>query len=295
MEPPCPCRLRRRRPQHSGTSFKIARCIQQRDDSAGAVSGTERLRGANQVAIIAKAARLVLPSCGRARIISKRRWRSHACSQTDDHIARTFSDPHACAQRLETRAAAIRASYRGAGAGATDCTSRSRSAAAILDDRCAAGARSGAGKLDRGRCHPAANSAIVPMHLFGAGNLDRVGGNRFVIELYSRAAVCARSVRQLFAERERAVVVPTANVGQHTRFATANDLQWHRVLAARPGLDLGGTIGTPATLADNPANDSMLAMRLQLRRRRACKRGPSQRCADRKPLLLRVMVQGQAG
>lgn len=59
MEPPCPTRRRRRWPHHSRTlRLRIASAVG--NQSAGAVSGTERLHGANQVAIIAKAARLVL-------------------------------------------------------------------------------------------------------------------------------------------------------------------------------------------------------------------------------------------
>jgi hypothetical protein len=54
---------------HSGSS-KTARCIQQIwNESAGAGSVMERLRGANQVAIIAIAARLVLHSDAPARFI----------------------------------------------------------------------------------------------------------------------------------------------------------------------------------------------------------------------------------
>ena len=97
---------------------------------------------------------------------------------------------------------------RGTGTRATDCTRGSRSAAALRDDRNAADTRAGAGNFACG-CDRGADAARISMHLFGAGNLDRVVGRGLVVELCSCEAVCARAVRQLLAERERAVAVHT--------------------------------------------------------------------------------------
>src|ERR1700719_4257991 len=103
------------------------------------------------------------------------------------------------------------------------------------------------------------------MHLLGARHLDRMGRQCLVVELHSRAAVRARAVRQLLAERERAVGVHTASIGQLARWAKANDLQRHRFYSARSGLNLSRTIVHPATLSDIAVHKPMLLMRLQLK------------------------------
>jgi len=225
----------------------------------------KRLRGANQVAIIAKATRLVCRKRTRRGFIASQSWRWHARCQVGNRSSYSFPDHCACAERVKILAAAMRASYRGAGTRATDSTRGSRSAAGILHDRSAAGARSGAGDQASWSRDRRADAARISMHLFVAGYLDRMGGRRHVVELCPSQPVRARAVRKLLTERERAVGVhPTAGI--HADPAKANDLQRHGVYATRAGGNLGGTIFSAATLAGSGGRDGMLAMRLQLKR-----------------------------
>src|ERR1700691_900279 len=103
----------------------------------------KRLRGAKLPAIISKAATLVLRNRMRADWFATYAWRWYARCQTGNRSTHPVADHYAGAERAEAGAATLRASYRGAGASATDCTCRSGSAAAILDDRSAAVSRSG--------------------------------------------------------------------------------------------------------------------------------------------------------
>ena len=114
-------------------------------------------------------------------------------------------------------------------------------------------------------CDRGADAARISMHLFGAGNLDRVGGRRLVVQLCSREPIRARPVRQLPAERERAVAVHTAR-GDPPRAATAADLQRDGVHAAHAGGNFGRRERPPAALAGTAFDQSMLAMRVQLTR-----------------------------
>src|SRR6266481_7281930 len=81
----------------------------------------KRLHDANQVAIIAKAARVVLRNRMRPDFDSQS-WRWHARIQISSRSTHPVADHDARAERAEACAATLRASYRGAGAGATDCT-----------------------------------------------------------------------------------------------------------------------------------------------------------------------------
>src|SRR5271168_1517360 len=132
----------------------------------------KRLRGAKLPAIISKAARIVLRNRMRPDFFATYAWRWYARCQTGNRSTHPVAPIHAGAERAEARAATLRASYRGAGAGATDCTGGSRSAAAILDDRSAALSGSCAG-VHAGSRERRADSARLSMYLRGAGNLDR--------------------------------------------------------------------------------------------------------------------------
>ncbi len=225
----------------------------------------KRLRGAKQVAIIAKAARLVLRNRARPDFFAGRTWRCYARCQAGNRSTHRIPDPCARHRRVETIAAAIRASYRGAGTRATDCTSSSGSAAGFLDDWRAASARTSTGDHTAYSGERGADATRISMHLFGAGNVDRVGRPRLVVELHSGAAVRARAVRELPAERKRAVGIhPARRI--HGEPATANNLQWHGVHAARAGEHFGGAIRHPATLAGIAAAESVHAMCVQLTR-----------------------------
>jgi hypothetical protein len=98
----------------------------------------KRLRGAKQVAIIAKAVRLVLRNRMRPGSFATYAWRWYARIQIFAGSTHSVADHHAGAERVEARAATLRASYRGAGPRATDCTGCSGSAAGVLDYRSAA-------------------------------------------------------------------------------------------------------------------------------------------------------------
>src|SRR5260370_15880212 len=124
----------------------------------------KRLRDANQVAIIAKAAGVVLRNRMRPDFASQS-WRWHARIQISSRSTHPVADYHARAERAEDCAATLRASYRGAGAGATDCTHRSVSAASLLDDRSAALSRSGTGFHSGSRLERRADAARISMHL----------------------------------------------------------------------------------------------------------------------------------
>src|SRR5208283_177941 len=140
----------------------------------------KRLRGANQVAIIAKAARLVLSNRGRPGFIAIRTWRWYARCQAGNRSTHRVADPYAGVQRDKILAAAIGANYRGAGTRATDCTGGSRSAAVLRDDRSAAGIGGGTGDFAGWNCERGADAARISMHLFGAGKPDAMGGRRQV-------------------------------------------------------------------------------------------------------------------
>src|ERR1700722_6444959 len=175
----------------------------------------KRLRGAKQVAIIAKAVRLVLRNRMRPDFFATCVWSWYARIQISARSTYFVADHHAGAERIETRAATLRASYRGAGPRATDCTGRSRSAASLLDHRCASLSRGGT-RFHSARGERGADAARISMHLRGAGNLDRVGGRRLVVQLCSREPVRARPMRELPAERQRAFAVhrPRGNDGE---------------------------------------------------------------------------------
>ena len=176
----------------------------------------KRLRGAKQVAIIAKAVRLVLRNRMRPDFFATYVWRGYARCQTAIRGTHLVADHDAGAERVEARATTLRASYRGAGAGATDCTGRSGSAATVLDHRSTSLSRSGTGFHAACGCERGADAARISMHLFGAGNLDGMGGRRFVVQLCSGESVRARAVRELPAERQRAITVhsPRGNDGE---------------------------------------------------------------------------------
>ncbi len=201
----------------------------------------------------------------RRRLNAKRRWRWYARCQTGNRSTHRVADPDACAERVKIVAATIRANYRGSGTGATDRTGGSRSAAALLDDRSAAGSGASAGDHAFSRRERGGDAARFSMHLFGAGNLDRMGGHRVVVELCAREPGRARAMCQLHPERKRAVAVHTAG-GIHRQPATADDLQRYRVHATRAGEHLGGAIFSPATLDGCDGSEPVHAMCLQLTR-----------------------------
>jgi hypothetical protein len=181
------------------------------------------LRGVNWVAIIAKAASLVLRYWTAPGFVASRIGRWHARIQTSNRSTHPVADFHARAQRVENRASTLRASYRSAGAGATDCTGRSGSAAIVLDDRSLAVISTGAGDSAARSRKCGADAARISMHLRSTGNLDRVGWRGLVVQLCSRESVRARAVRQLLAECKPAVGVHPTN-GIHAEPAKADDL-----------------------------------------------------------------------
>ena len=201
----------------------------------------------------------------RPDLFASHSWRCYARGQTDICSTHRVPDPRACARRVAALAAAVRTSYRSAGPGDTDCTGGSRSAAGLLDDRRAARSRRGSRYSAAWSCDRGTDAARIPMHLFGAGNLDRVVGYRILVQLRSREPVRARPVRQLPAERERPVAVHTAR-GDPPRAAAAADLQRDGVHATHAGGNFGRPKHPPAALAGTAFGQSMLAMRMQLTR-----------------------------
>src|SRR5580658_9680928 len=223
------------------------------------------LRGANQVAIIAKAARLVLRFYTRPDFFAARPWRCYARCQADSFSSHRVPDPYACAQRVKARAPTVRTNYRSAGTGDTDCTSGSRSAAGLLDYRRAALAR-GRSRHCAARCSDrGADPARISMQLFDAGNLDRVGRRRLVVQLFSREPGRKDAVRRLPHKRECSLAIHSAG-SIHSESAKADDLQWRGVHATLAGGNFGGTIVPPATIDRSGAADPMHAMRVQLNR-----------------------------
>ena len=118
------------------------------------------------------------------------------------------------------------------------------------------------------RCRDAAR---ISMHLFDAGDLDRVGRRRLVVQLFSCEPIGEVAMRQLHPEREPAVGVHSAR-GIRPEPATADDLQWRGLHAARTGGNFGGTILSRAALAGSDTKYAVHAMRVQLNGRRPGRR-----------------------
>ena len=121
------------------------------------------------------------------------------------------------------------------------------------------------GTVPLASCDRRADAARISMHLWGAGNLDRVGGRRLVVQLCSREPVRARPVRQLPAERERAVAVHTARGIDGAATADESTMATAFTQRSQVATSVGQNV-VSAALVGIAADQPMHAMRVQLTR-----------------------------